>query len=152
MLVTNIYILLVKIISYYWAVGSFPQPWACTDTLLALFKEVVICTFVRKHLLPLLFLYELYPYSLTCLFMYSVCGLDVSEKQNWFYCKSRTSLITPKSIPHIFNQITFILAPMSGLPKIPSLTEIFLEYIFSPTDFLWRFFCLFFWQAWWKVV
>lgn len=72
----------------YTTVGSFPKPWTCIDILLMLLKRVVICTFMRKHLLSLLFLYELYPYSLICLFMYPNCGLGTFEKQNWFYYKS----------------------------------------------------------------
>ena len=102
----------------YTTVGSSPEPWTCLDIVLILLKRVVICTFVRKHLLSLLFLYELYPYSLICLFIYQICGLDTFEKQNWFIINLLTSLITPKLILYIFNQIIFILAPGSGLPKI----------------------------------
>lgn len=57
--------------------------------------------FVRKHLFSLLLLSELYPYSLICLFMYQVCGVDVLRSRTDFIIKSLPSLITPRLVPHM---------------------------------------------------
>ena len=92
---------------------------------------------VRKHLLSLLLLFELYAYSLICFFMYQICDLDVLRSRTDFIIKSLTSLTTPKLIPHMWcysGKLSLSQLQCKDYLKSLSLTEIFLEYIFSPTD------------------
>lgn len=145
-LVTNVHFLLVEIISYHWTVGSFPKPWTCIDHSAVIVKGgCYMCLCEKTPVTPPISTGIFTHVSQICLFMYQICGLDIFEKQNWFYYKSLTSLITPELVPRIFNQIIVIPAPVSGLPRILSPTGIFPECIFSPTDLYEDF-----WQAWWK--
>lgn len=71
--------------------------------------------FVRKHLLSLLLLFELYAYSLICLFMYQICDLDVLRSRTDFIIKSLTSLTYPQidtTYVMLLRQIIFIPALM----------------------------------------
>lgn len=60
--------------------------------------------FVRKHLLSLLLLYEFYPYSLICLFVYQICGLDVLRNRTDFIINLHHLLLPPNRY-HIYDVI-----------------------------------------------
>ena len=133
-LVTNIYILNVETASY-WHVGSFPKLWTCVDVPLMFLK--VICTFLWENTCYLYYLFELYAYSLICFCMYQICDLDVLRSRTDFIIKSLISLTTPKLIPHMWcysGKLSLSQLQYKDYLKSLSLTEIFLEYIFSPTD------------------
>lgn len=84
--------------------------------------------FVRKHLLSLLLLFELYAYSLICSFHVSNLWLGCFEKQNWFYYKIFNLLRLPKldtTYVMLLRQIIFIPALMYDYLKVSPLQKYF---------------------------
>lgn len=132
------YLVILDVRSRLWALGSFPRPWAGVSIMPVLGKEVVawdstcyLCSF---------------SVNLTHNLLYQICGLVVFEKQNWLDCKSLASLLTLRSIPHIWCYSTKLSQPKDYL-KFSPLWKCFWSVYSTPETLI---FMKFFWQAQWK--